>query len=185
MGGPVHIAITRRARKERVGEFEAALTEFARRSLHEPGTRGVFLLHPTDSTSTEYGIFRSFASAADREAFYKSDLYADWEKRVAPLVEGQPVCRELTGLEAWFRNPGETMPPRWKMAVLTWIAVWPVSMVVPAIVLPLLSPKFNSILAAGLIAAGIVTILTWIAMPLLTKLAHPWLHPTAPKLENT
>jgi antibiotic biosynthesis monooxygenase (ABM) superfamily enzyme len=51
------------------------------------------------------------------------------------------------------------MPPRLKMALLTWIAVWPVSMLVPAILMPLLGPNSPQVLTAGLIAAGIVVIL--------------------------
>jgi hypothetical protein len=35
MAEPVHIAVTRRVRKERVGDFERALSVFARRSLLE------------------------------------------------------------------------------------------------------------------------------------------------------
>ena len=62
------------------------------------------------------------------------------------------------------------------MALLTWIAVWPVSMLVPAILMPLLGPNSPQVLTAGLIAAGIVVILIWVAMPLLvsrTPLASP------------
>ncbi len=61
------------------------------------------------------------------------------------------------------------MSPRWKMALLTWIAVWPVNMLVPAILKPVLGPNFPQILAAGLIAAGIVILVHWLAMPLLVK----------------
>ena len=72
MGDPIHIAITRRVRKERVADFERALADFASRSLAEPGTRGVHCLHPPPgSDSREYGIMRSFASAEDRQAFYE------------------------------------------------------------------------------------------------------------------
>jgi uncharacterized protein len=46
------------------------------------------------------------------------------------------------------------------MALLTWIAVWPVSILVPAILMPLLGPNSPQVLTAGLIAAGIVVILT-------------------------
>lgn len=179
MEEPVHIAITRRVRKERVGDFEAALAEFARRSLAEHGTRGVQLLHPPpDSESPEYGILRSFATSADRDAFYQSPLYTEWLKQIAPMIEGEAAKRELKGLEAWFRDPHALPPPRWKMALLTWIAVWPVSIIVPAILVPLLGPNFPQIFKAGIIAAGIVIVLTWAAMPLLVKLAHPWLHPS-------
>ena len=130
---------------------------------------------PPGSGSTEYGILRSFASTADRDAFYQTPLYRQWLDRIEPMVEGEPIYRQLDGLEAWFRDPHGPMPPRWKMAVLTWIAVWPVSMLVPRLcsarsILP-------NVLSAGLISAGIVVILTWVAMPLLVKVAHPWLHP--------
>jgi len=177
MDAVVHLAITRRVRKEHAGEFAEALADFARKSLQEPGTRGVHLLHPPpDSGSTEFGILRSFASEADRAAFYRSQLYREWTRRIESMVEGDSQIRELNGLEAWFRDPRHLPPPRWKMALLTWIAVWPVSMLVPAVLLPVLGPGFNKILAAGLIAAGIVLILTWLAMPLLVRLFRKWLH---------
>jgi antibiotic biosynthesis monooxygenase (ABM) superfamily enzyme len=106
------------------------------------------------------------------------------EARSANSSERSPLANRSTsqttigeGLEAWFRNPHAPMPPRWKMALLTWIAVWPVSILVPAILMPLLGPNSPQVLTAGLIAAGIVVILTWVAMPLLIKVAHPWLHP--------
>jgi antibiotic biosynthesis monooxygenase (ABM) superfamily enzyme len=180
MADPVHIAITRHVRKEHVGDFEQALAEFARRSLAEPGARGVHLLYPPPgSGGNEYGVMRTFASAADRDAFYSSPLFQEWGGRISPWVEGEYKRRELRGLEAWFREPSLPMPPDWKMALLTWVAVWPVSMFVPALFLPLLGPKFNPVLAAGVIAAGIVIVLTWVAMPLLVKISHRWLYPTA------
>ena len=180
MAEPVHIAITRHVRKECVGDFEQALGEFARRSLSEPGTRGVHCLYPPPgSGSTEYGVMRSFASPEDRDAFYASPLYKEWLARIAPWIEGGSKCRELRGLEAWFREPGLPMPPDWKMALLTWVAVWPVSIFVPAVVNPVLGPKFNFYLGAGIVAAGIVVVLTWVAMPLLVKLTFRWLYPSA------
>lgn len=179
MDRPVHIAITRRVRKEHVGEFEQALADFARLSLAESGTRGVHCLYPPPgSGQSEYGVLRSFASEKDRDAFYKSSIYQEWIARIAPWIEGDPQKRQLSGLEAWFREPGLPMPPDWKMAVLTWVAVWPVSMLVPAVLTPLLGPKFNPVLAAGIIAAGIVIILTWVAMPVLVKIAYRWLYPS-------
>ena len=180
MPGPVHIAITRRVRKECVGDFEKALAEFARASLAEPGARGVHCLYPPPgSNSNEYGVLRTFDSESSRDAFYASPLYHNWVKQISPWIEGDYQRRQLTGLEAWFREPSLPMPPDWKMAVLTWIAVWPVSMLVPAICNPLLGPTFNQTLAAGIIAAGIVIILTWVAMPILVKVTHRWLYPTA------
>jgi uncharacterized protein len=178
MDKPIHIAITLRVRKTHVAEFERALADFASRSLAEPGARGMQCLYPPPgSGSTEYGIMRSFASAADRDAFYRTAFFKDWLARIGPMVEGESTRRQLDGLEAWFRDPKGHMPPRWKMALLTWIAVWLASMLMRTILAPVLGPNFPQVLSAGLVAAGVVGILTWVAMPLLVKIARPWLHP--------
>jgi antibiotic biosynthesis monooxygenase (ABM) superfamily enzyme len=63
------------------------------------------------------------------------------------------------------------------MALLTWIAVWPVSMAVPAALNPLIGQSVPNFIFAGVVAAGIVLILTWAAMPLLVKVAEGWLQP--------
>src|SRR4030095_14675521 len=63
MDETVHIAITRRVRKEHAKEFERLLADFAGRTLNDPNSRGVQLLFPPPgSDSNEYGILRSFAT---------------------------------------------------------------------------------------------------------------------------
>lgn len=183
MDDTIHIAITRRVKKELAPEFERRLADFASRSLTDPGSRGVHLLHPAPGAEVcEYGILRSFASEADRDAFYDSTFYKDWLTSIAHMLEGEPTFRKLDGLEAWFREPHGALPPRWKMALLTWIAVWPVSMLVPAALIPWLPVALPAVLRAGIIAGGIVIVLTWAAMPLLVKLARPWIHPSPTQL---
>lgn len=178
MSTPVHMAITRRVRKDRAGEFERELIAFASESLKDPHSRGVHLLYPTpDAEVPEYGILRSFESTEARDLFYASDFYRNWVAKVGHLVEGDPESRELTGLEAWFREGSGKAPPRWKMALLTWVAVWPVSMGVPKVIVPLIGDALPHFLRSGVVAAGIVTVLTWVAMPLLVKVARPWIHP--------
>jgi uncharacterized protein len=177
MDEPIHIAITMRVRRPYAAEFERALKDFAGRSLAEPGARGVQCLYPPPgSASTEYGILRSFANAANRDAFYASSFFKDWLARIAPMVEGESTRRQLYGLEAWFRDSKEPMPPRWKMAVLTWIAAWPVSTFVSMIVVLALGRNISQFVQGALVAAGLVIILTWVAMPFLVRIARPWLH---------
>jgi uncharacterized protein len=125
----------------------------------------------------EYGIMRSFASAADRDAFYETALFKDWLARIEPMVEGKSARRQLDGLEAWFRDGKEPLPPR----LLTWVAVWPASMLTRAILTPALGPNVPQVVEAGLVAAGVVMILTWAAMPFLVRMAHPWLRPKSPQ----
>jgi|SRR5271154_4072638 len=178
MDEPIHIAIVLRARKSHIAEFERALQKFARQSMAEPGARGVQCLYPPPgSASTDYGIMRSFASASERDAFYASPLFKDWMTAIEPMVEGKSDRRQLTGLEAWFRDAGEPMPPRWKMALLTWPAVWLASTLVRTILAPTLGPYVPQVVEAGFVTAGVVVILTWVVMPSLVRAARPWLYP--------
>ncbi len=171
----IHVAVTLRVRPGREAEFQDALREFFQTSFGQKSVLGASMIVPPPGVeSREFGILRTFADEAQRDAFYSSSMYLNWKQRAREFTEGDPEMRQLTGLEAWFRNSDGPPPPQWKMAVLTWVAVWPVSMIVPAAVLPLI-PFLHPILAAGIIAAGIVIILTWVAMPLLVKVAHPWL----------
>jgi antibiotic biosynthesis monooxygenase (ABM) superfamily enzyme len=176
MDEPIHIAIMLRVRKPHVAEFERALADFAHRSLAEPGARGVQCLYPPPgSGSMDYGIMRSFAGASERDAFYGSPLFKNWLAEIEPMVEGKSSQRQLSGLEAWFRDGGEPLPPRWKMALLTWPAVWLSSTLVRTIVAPTLGPNVPQFVEAGFITAGVVVILTWIVMPFVVRAARPWL----------
>ena len=177
MNQPIHVAITRKIKPGCEAEFQAALKEFFTTSFGHSGVQGAsMLVPPPGSPSPEFGILRTFANARERDDFYASPMFQAWEDRIRPLVDGQPVYRDLNGLEAWFRSPHRP-PPRWKMALLTWVAVWPVSLAVPAALKPLLGQSLPKTLFAGVVAGGIVLVLTWFAMPLLVKLTAGWLHP--------
>ena len=172
---PIHVAITRRIKPGCEQEFQAALKEFFARSLTHSGVQGAaMLVPPPGSSSTEYGILRSFAGIAERDAFYASPLYLDWKKRVAPLVDGEPEARELHGLEAFFRQDSRALPPKWKMAIATYLGVVPVIMTLARTLGPLIR-SWNFVLYNLLFNACVVVLLTWVVMPLITRGLHTWL----------
>jgi hypothetical protein len=160
-------------------KFERELHDFISRSLQTEGQLGVSVMRPVrGSGSREYGILRRFRDSADRDRFYKSPLFQQWELTVASLTEGEPKHQELSGLETWFVLPGQRAlipPPRWKMALVTVVGVWPASMLVPWL-LKLLVGGLPSSLQALLVAAGIVILLTWAIMPVLVRILKPWLY---------
>ena len=178
---PIHVAITRRIKSGCEQEFQTALKDFFSRSLAESGVRGVaMLVPPPGSSSNEYGIIRSFASAAERNAFYASPLFLDWKKRVAQLSEGEPETRELHGLEAFFRQNGHAEPPVWKMAIATYLGVLPVVMGLALTLGPLIR-SWNFVLNNIVFNAGVVVLLTWVVMPLITRALRGWLTSSSKK----
>lgn len=181
---PVHIAITRRVLPGREAEFQQALREFFQTSFAHGGVWGASMLTPPPgSDSREFGILRTFENEHERDAFYESPMFKAWEERAKTLTEGEPVYRQLHGLEAWFRSP-QNPPPRWKMAVATLLGVYPTSLFLSLTVGEAVHTW--PLLARSLVfAAGMVAVLTWVVMPLVTRLLHGWLHSQPQQKEKT
>ena len=176
---PIHIAITRRVRPGCESEFQDALREFLQTSFGHESVQGASMLTPPPGSETrEFGVLRTFASEADRDAFYNSALFKVWDERARSLTEGEAVYRQLHGLEAFFRSP-QNSPSRWKMAVATLLGVYPTS-----VVLALTVGRWTSgapfLLGALIFAVVMVALLTWAVMPLVTHFLHSWLHPENP-----
>ncbi|MEO1617582.1 MAG: antibiotic biosynthesis monooxygenase [Planctomycetota bacterium] len=172
----VHCAITRVVREGKEAEFEDALKRFVAKSLDHHGTTGAHLLRPTKaSRPREYGILRSFRSEKHMHDFYASDLFTQWQSEVKELVEGEPIHRRLHGLEAFFRGDGtKAPPPRWKMAFVTWLGVFPVVLLWSRALPPFLQPLHPIVVTAVVTGVAVIT-LTWLVMPFLTRCFAGWL----------
>lgn len=177
---PVTVAVIRVVKPGCEEAFERALHDFVQDSLHLPGQLGVHILRPPPgSGSREYGILRRFENAEARDQFYRLPLFEEWKQKVVGLVEGEPHYEHLSGLETWFTLPGQRAivpPPRWKMALVTLLAVYPFSMVLGITIGNWMS-GWPMLLSSLIFNACIVTGLTWFLMPLLTRLLKPWLYP--------
>ena len=171
---PIHVAITRRVRPGREAEFQQALREFFQTSFTHDGVLGATMLAPVPgSTARDYGILRTFADDAERDAFYKSSAFERWEERAQMLTEGEPAYRQLHGLEAWFGS-SSIPPPRWKMAAVTAVGVYILTLLLAVLIGPLISAwpvLLHNAISTVLVVAG----LTWGVMPLLTRLTRVWL----------
>jgi antibiotic biosynthesis monooxygenase (ABM) superfamily enzyme len=174
---PIHVAITRRVRPGREAEFQEALHEFFRTSFAQSGVLGAtMIVPPPGSDSREFGILRTFADEKERDAFYASAIFKAWEEKCAPLTEsGSGMRRPLHGLEAWFRSESSP-PPQWKMAIATYLGVLPTVMFL-ALTLGKAIQPWNFILNNVVFNACVVALLTWVVMPVITRLLHRWLQP--------
>ena len=173
---PIHIAITRRVRAGCEAEFQQALREFFQTSFAQGGVLGASMLMQLPGSDTrEFGILRTFASEAERDTFYESPMFKAWMEKAATMTEGEPVYRQLHGLEAWFRSP-HSPPPRWKMAAVTLLGVYPISLLLAWTVGQAIH-SWPLPARSLVIAMCMVALLTWVVMPLMTRLLHSWLQP--------
>jgi len=178
MNEPIHIAVIRTAKPGREAEFERALHEFVQRSLTLPGQQGVHIIRPAPGTgSREYGIIRKFANRDALTAFHESPEYRAWTEAVVHLTEGSARTEELCGLESWFTMPGAPLRalPKWKMALATYLGVLAVVMSL-ALTLGRVIQSWNFILNNIVFNACVVVLLTWVVMPVITRILHSWLY---------
>lgn len=174
---PITASITRTVKPGCEAAFERALHEFVQRSFTLPGQMGVHIMRPAPgSASREYGIIRKFASRDALAAFRTSPEYLEWNQTALDLTEGSGRAEELCGLESWFTPPSAALRPlpKWKMAVATFLAVFPVAMILNLTLGPVIR-SWPFILSNAVFNACVVALLTWVVMPLVTRLLHPWL----------
>lgn len=181
---PIHVAITRRVRPGCEAEFQNALRDFFQASFEHGGVLGAtMIVPPPGSESQEFGILRSFADARERDDFYASPLFKSWEARCAPLTEPHSwTVRPLHGLEAWFRSPHQP-PPKWKMAIATFLGVFPVATLLNVTLGPWIK-DWPFVLRNAAFNAAVVALLSWAVMPLVTRLLRGWLRPGSPAPES-
>lgn len=171
----VHLAITLRAKEGKEAELEEALVRFIQRSLDDRGATGVHLFRPAaGASSREFHLHRSFLSEEHSRAFYASEMYQQYQRETADLIEGPAEIRPLHGFEAFFRaaNPP---PPRWKMAIVTWLGVFPAVLVWSRLLTPRLT-MLHPVAITAIVTLLVVITLAWVIMPRLTQVLRPWLH---------
>ena len=171
------VVVARRIRAGKEAEYERAMVEFINWSLAQAGHEGLHVLRPGPG-ERDYTVISRFRDEPARRAFTSSAEYASWMARLAALTEGAPRIQELSGLEGFVSLPGHELrrPPSWKLASATFIGVLPTSIAVGLCLGPL-TKTWPFLLSSAAFAAAMVTILTWIVMPLVTRALHGWLFP--------
>jgi antibiotic biosynthesis monooxygenase (ABM) superfamily enzyme len=176
---PVKIVLERRARPGEKESFERWVEELVALAGRSGALQGSSVL---TTGGGEYFILLRFASQGDLERWQASPEVVSLLGRgdTLAIAADQPVVQ--TGLETWFTLPGlpvpPTPPPRWKMALMTWLALLP-----QVIVLSFLVPaELPFLLEVSLSTAIPVMMLTWVIMPRVTRLLYRWLYPASGQL---
>ncbi|CAN5593116.1 antibiotic biosynthesis monooxygenase [soil metagenome] len=176
---PVTGVASRRFEPGREGEFETWVSGILGAVQGFPGYLGSDVLRPSDSKEDdEYSIIYRFDHASNLKRWEESDERRRWLDKAEPLVREQTV-RRLTGLETWFTLPsrdGEPAPPRYKMAIVTWLAVFPTVLIIFTLFGPLLN-LLPTVLRTLLFTLTMVTLMTYLIMPRMTRLFSFWLYP--------
>ena len=182
---PVTVIVKRIAKKDKIKEFEEWLSGISKEVSRQEGSMGIDIIRPSDNESNpEYVIIFRFNNYYNLTRWENSSIRNEWLQKGRELVDADPDVQKFTGLEFWFTpyfkksSPSIPLspPPRYKMVIVT--------IPVISILLLTLVPQIHILTEMLLIPYPIrltialtitVILMTYLIMPLLTKLLRPWL----------
>jgi antibiotic biosynthesis monooxygenase (ABM) superfamily enzyme len=173
---PVTIILSWEVAPGREAAFEQWAHGVTRAATKYPGHLGASWLRPNPGSHTYHTVLK-FDTLEHYTAWESSDELGQWLKRAEEFTHKGQV--QTTGLETWFTLPGKpiaTPPPRWKMWLVTLCAIYPLSLAFQIFIAPFLT-SLPLAIRAILLSLILVTLLTYLVMPTLTKLLKPWLYP--------
>lgn len=172
----VTVVVSREVLAGREAEYEAALARHLQDACGAEGHLGVNVLRPPPGSREWTCVFR-FDNATNLGSWMDSEVRCAWEDRASSLTTRQVHFRRLAGAEAWLSPAVPGIPPRWKHAIATWIAIYPTIttlVLTTGAELDALPTPVRTLLLTGLL----VPLMTFVLMPAVTRALHPWLHPT-------
>jgi antibiotic biosynthesis monooxygenase (ABM) superfamily enzyme len=176
--GPVTTTVTRRVKPGHEPDYEQFLDGIIAAASRFPGHLGAEVFRPQRAAAGDYRVVYRFDTAQHLRAWLDSPEHAAWLARAEPHVIGPLRRQVLTGLEGWFTlptQPGAPPPPRYKMAILTWVTIFPLITLVVVATAPLLG-GLPLVLRLAVTTGVTVPLMTWVVMPRVTRLLGRWLY---------
>lgn len=172
--------ITHRVRTGYEGGYEAWLDEITPICKQSPGLLDWQIVRPLPGLTSTYTVILRFDTLGNLEHWRNSEARKQLIEKVRPLLVNEDDFFVRTGLDFWFTPEGArtVVPVRWKQGLVTFTAIYPLTQLVPPVVLPVL--RFTGLPAYrpvdGLIVTAILVVLmVYVIMPRYTRLIQRWL----------
>ena len=178
---PVTVVVSRRVKPGCKKAFEKFISGITAAAMTFEGHLGTNVFRPSGLIDNEYRIIFKFDRASNLKIWEKSECRRQWLARAESLCLEPARIRMITGLETWFTLPYPkpiVPPPRYKMATVTLLALFPAIQLAQLTLVPLLQLlPLPSLLQSLIITAILVLLMTYVLMPRMTKLFSGWLYP--------
>ena len=169
------VVVSRKIKPGCEKDYDDWLRRFLILGRKVPGYLGTTTIMETSTDAAVRHIIHRFSDKASLDAWENSEEL----RKLIEEVDNYSTryLQKATGLETWFTLPESKVivaPPKWKMAIVAFIGAYCISSVAQYILSflrqqPLLFNLFMTII--------LVIGLTYLAMPLLSRLLRRWLYP--------
>jgi len=170
--------IVHRIRPGTEPRYDAWLNDIREASRRFPGYLSTDIIRPVPGHQQHSIIlrFQNFEALSD---WMESDVRRSFLKRIEPILEDVDRYEIRTGIDFLFDPPGRAKHPvRWKQFLITWSAIFPLTILVPWLLKPLFDnvPLLGSPLPSKAVGAGcIVFLMVYVLMPPYTQAVSKWL----------
>jgi hypothetical protein len=174
---PVTVAVLRRAKPGYEADFERVILGITKAAMTFEGHLGANIFHSINPTDSEYLIIFKFDCMTNLQRWEESEVRHKWLARAEGLTLGPPATRILTGMETWFTLPAQqaVSPPRYKMALVTWLAIFPLISGINLLFGPVLNQMPLS-LRTLILTVVLISLMTYFIMPQMTRIFAWWLY---------
>lgn len=120
-----------------------------------------------DEESNQYDAVFAFDTPEHMQAWQTSSVRTERLQAIAPHTLSSTRLREVSGLGHWFNPPTGAVhqsPPRWKVAVVTWLGIFPKVYVLFLTVSPLLA-NWSLLPRVMVITMLVLLLMTWVVAP--------------------
>jgi antibiotic biosynthesis monooxygenase (ABM) superfamily enzyme len=157
-------------------DYDEWVRKLADAAKQSPGNTGVTVLLPSKGQTGLHHVVMYFTDETSMLQWETSYIRQKLSHEADAF--SRKIRQEGTGLETWFsipECPELESPPQWKMAIVTFFAVYVLSI----IIIPLLrlGISWNFYVESIIVAGLLVGILTWVVMPVLSRYVfRKWLY---------
>lgn len=175
------VVISHRIIPEKQQEYENWLTEIGPIAQKSLGHIDWQIIRPIKNLTFNYTVIIRFDTTENLKNWMESNQRKKLIEKVKPLFADNDTYYIKSGLDFLFsaENKSAKSPLRWKQYLVTWSAIYPLSVLIPVIVLPMLKnlnfPE-NRYLDSLFVSGTIVFIMVYLLMPTYTKLIKNWLY---------
>lgn len=183
MSAPVTVSITRHLDPGREAEMVSWMQAGIALAERFPGFLGAGWVRPERDSDTWHVLYR-FADAEALAAWESSHQRQWWRDSAGGLGVVESRVERRTGIEGWFDDPtnrdvrdlrvAPAAPPRYKQAVIIWLAFFPLSLIVT-----FLSGRYlpEMALVARVLGTTLVMtpLMTYLVLPRMTRALGWWL----------
>lgn len=174
---PVTVVYSWRAHHGHEDEFADWARQISAVASQFPGNLSTTVLH--EHEARDFHLVHQFDSRRRLEEWIDSDERKGLLDKAKKVAAARTAVQHRTGLETWFHVPSEasaTMrpPPRWKMWLISLVAVYPLVLLFQAFLVPLTN-SWPLPLRAALFPVVLLTSMTYVVMPVVTRLLSRWL----------